>query len=41
MKDEQETSLYRIVKVGMKALKRTNIPNYWSKFLKKKFTIYP
>ena len=32
--------LYRIVKIGMKALKRTNIPLYWSKFSKKKFTIH-
>ncbi len=32
--------LYRIVKIGMKALKRTNIPFYWSKHSRKAHTIH-
>ena len=32
--------LYKIVKIGMKALKRTNIPLYWSKFSRNDYTIH-
>jgi len=31
--------LYKIVKIGLRVLKRTNIPLYWSKFSRKDFTI--
>ena len=32
--------LYKIVKIGLKALKRTRIPLYWSKYSRKDFTIH-
>ena len=32
--------LCKIVKIGLKVLKRTNIPLYWSKYSRKDYTIH-
>ncbi|ADD08059.1 transposase [Candidatus Aciduliprofundum boonei] len=35
----RKLELYKIVKIGLKALKRANIPLYWSKYSRKDYTI--
>ncbi len=36
----RKLDIYNVVKIGQKVMKRANIPLYWSKFSKKKFTIH-
>ncbi len=36
----RKLDIYRIVKIGMKALKRARIPLYWSKYSRKDYTIH-
>ncbi|ADD08362.1 transposase [Candidatus Aciduliprofundum boonei] len=36
----RKLDLYKVVKMGMKALKRANIPLYWSKYSRKDYTLH-
>jgi len=35
----RKLDLERVVKIGLKAMKRANIPFYWSKYSRKDYTI--